>query len=170
MDTPATETRCESGLRTAWPAIYELSKSVMFGAFATVTAEGEPHVTPIGSIVLARDEPRGYYHPKFTGRLPRVLDRGGRFQLLLVDGSVSHWLGPLLRGRFDRLVAARLSGHALPRRESTDDEAARWQRRVRGVRWTRGYQLMWREMPFVQELRFDGFVPIRFGPMEHGAA
>jgi hypothetical protein len=155
-------------LRAAWPEIYDLSKATMFGAFATVTPDGAPHVTPIGSVVLHPDEPRGYYHPKFTAKLPRALDAGGRFELLFVDPRLRRWLPGLVRGRLDRLVAARLSGSALPRREATEEEATRWQRRVRLVSWTRGYELLWREMRFVQELRFDALVPIRFGAMPHG--
>lgn len=155
-------------LGAAWPQIHALSKAVMFGAFATVSAEGAPHVTPIGSIVLRRDEPRGYYHPKLTARLPRALDAGGRFQLLLVDPRITSWLPPLIRGEFKRLVAVRLRGHALPRREADQEEAARWRRRVRAVSWTRGYDLLWKEMRFVQDLVFDGMVPIRFGAMKHG--
>jgi hypothetical protein len=168
MDNPST-LEASRALQAAWPEIYALSKHTMFGAFATVTPEGSPHVTPIGSIVLHRSEPRGYYHPKFTAKLRRTLDAGGRFELLFVDTRLGQWLPALLRGRFDRLIAARLSGSALPRREATEDEARRWRARVRPVRWTRGYELLWKEMRFVQELRFDGLAPIRFGGMAHGA-
>jgi hypothetical protein len=158
-----------AALRSAWPELYALSKSTLFGAFATVTPEGAPHVTPIGSIVLHRSEPRGYYHPKFTAKLRRTLDAGGRFELLFVDTRLRRWLPALVRGRFDQLVAARLSGVALPRREATEEEAQRWRRRVRAVSWTRGYDLLWKEMRFVQELHFERLVPIRFGGMAHGA-
>jgi hypothetical protein len=157
-----------AALQATWPEIYELSKHTLFGAFATVTSEGAPHVTPIGSIVLHRSEPRGYY-PKFTANLRRRLDEGGRFELLFVDTRVTRWLPALVRGCFAQLVAARLSGFALPRREATEEEARRWRERVRPVSWTRGYELLWKEMRFVQELRFDGIAPIRFGGMQHGA-
>jgi hypothetical protein len=150
-----------------WPEIRRLWKSTVFGAFATVGPDG-PQVTPIGSVHLHPTEPRGYYHPILAARLQKTLTHDQRFELLFVDSRALPWLSALVRGRFDRLVAARLKGHAVgPRRPVTTDEAALWHRQVRAVKWTRGYELLWKDVRFVQELSFDALIPVRFGAMPH---
>jgi hypothetical protein len=161
------ENNDRADLMARWPEIRRLSRSTLFGSFATLGPDG-PQVTPIGSVYLHPSEPRGYYHPILTARLPKALAHDQRFELLFVDSDTLPWLKALLRGRFDHLVAARLKGHAVgPRRHVTEQEAALWQKRVRAVRWTRGYDLLWKDVRFVQELSFDALIPVRFGAMPH---
>lgn len=154
-------------LRARWPEIRKLWKSTLFGAFATLGPDG-PQVTPIGSVYLHPSEPRGYFHPIFAARLQKALTQDPRFELLFVDTGALPWITALVRGRFDRLVALRLKGHAVgARRHATEREAALWHQRVRAVRWTRGHDLLWKDVRFVQELSFDALVPVRFGKMPH---
>jgi hypothetical protein len=172
VELQPTESMANPGrveLSARWPEIRRLWKSTQFGAFATFGPEG-PQVTPIGSVYLHKTEPRGYYHPIFAARLMKTLTQDPRFELLFVDTGTLPWLTALVRGRFDRLVAARLKGHAVgPRRRATEQEVALWNRRVRPVRWTRGYDLLWKDVRFVQELSFDTLIPVRFGALPHGA-
>jgi uncharacterized protein len=159
----------QSELVARWPEVRKLWKSAPFGAFATSGPEG-PQVTPIGSIYLHESEPRGYFHPVFTSRLRKALSADQPFELLFVSNSPVQWLSGLVRGRFDHMVAARLKGRAQgARREAAADEVARWHRRVSKVRWTRGHDLLWKDVRFVQELRFDSLVPVRFGALRNGA-
>lgn len=164
------ESRAELGrseLLERWPAIRKLWKSTVFGAFATSGPAG-PQVTPMGSVYLHPSEPRGYYHPIFAARLQKTMTNDQRFELLFVETGALPWLTGLVRGRFDRLVAVRLKGHAVgARRHATEEEAALWHRRVRAVRWTRGFDLLWKDVRFVQELSFDALIPVRFGAMPH---
>lgn len=158
----------QSELITHWPELRRLWKSTAFGAFATSGPEG-PQVTPIGSIYLHETEPRGYFHPVFANRLRKALSPDQPFELLFVSASALQWLSGLVRGRFDRMVAVRLKGRALgSRRAATPEEVARWHERVRAVRWTRGHDLLWKDVRFVQELRFDSLIPVRFGAMRNG--
>jgi uncharacterized protein len=169
MPEPAEAGANPAALRTRWTEIRSVWKSTVFGAFATIGADGAPQVTPIGSVYLDPTEPRGYFHPIFTTRLRTALAQDERFELLFVDARASRWLAALVRGRFDRLIAARLKGHAVgPRRQSTEEEVARWRRRVRPVRWTRGHDLLWKDVRFAQELVFDALVPVRLGAMQRG--
>jgi hypothetical protein len=164
---PEARTAPNADLTARWPEIRKLWKSTLFGAFATNGPDG-PQVTPIGSVYLHPTEPRGYYHPIFGARLQKTLTQDPRFELLFVNTSALPWLKGLLRGRFDQLVAARLKGHALgARRPATPREAELWHERVRSVRWTRGHDLLWKDVRFVQELQFDALIPVRFGAMPH---
>lgn len=155
-------------LHARWPEIRALRKRTLFAAIATVDEDGLPHVTPVGSVFLHPTEPRGYYHPLMVKALRRHLRERRRFSLLFVDPAVRTWLPALVKGRFDRLVAARLTGYADgPPRRATEDEVERWKRVVRPVRWTRGHDLMWSKVTLTQELVFDGYRPVSFGPMPH---
>jgi hypothetical protein len=171
LDAVSKDAGQAADLAAHWGEIRAVWKATQFGAFATVGPDGAPQVAPIGSVYLHPSEPRGYYHPVLTARFRKALVEDQRFELLFVDTRASRWLMGLLRGRFDRLVAARLKGHALgPRRPTTQQEAERWQRMVRAVRWTRGYDLLWKDVRFVQELAFDAMIPVRFGAMRHGSS
>lgn len=156
-------------LTAQWPVIRKVWKSAMFGAFATVGADGWPSITPIGSVYLHPTEPRGYYHPVLTVRMPKHFVEQPRFELLFVSVNPAKWLSGLVRGRFDAPIAVRLRGRAMgPRRAINAEEAARWERMTRAVRWTRGYELLWKDVRFVQELTFERQVPVRLGAMRNG--
>jgi predicted pyridoxine 5'-phosphate oxidase superfamily flavin-nucleotide-binding protein len=98
-----------SSLRSAWPHIRAVWNAMPIGAFATVGADGSPQVTPIGSVYLDPNEPKGYYHPIFASRLRRNLGNEGRFELLFLDLRARTWLPALIRGRFNTWVASRLA-------------------------------------------------------------
>lgn len=162
---PATST-ADLSLRERWPQIRAVWRSAPFGAFASLAADGSPQVTPIGSVYLHPTEPRGYYHPVLSQRLRKNLADQSRFELLFVDGRIWNWGLSIVRGRMDQPLAVRVAGHALgERRALTAQEAERWERRMRFVRWTRGYELLWKDVRFVQELAFDRLVAVRFGAM-----
>ena len=81
-------------------------------AVATVGADGEPHVTPIGSVVLT--EPgRGFYFEEYPTRLPRNLRHDPRVSILAVNSSRGFWLRTLLFGRFPAPPAVRLRGRVV---------------------------------------------------------
>ncbi len=159
----------DDALRREWPAIRALFKRTTFAAIATVSEDGAPRVTPVGSVSLHPTEPRGYYHPLFVKTLRKNLRRDGRFEMLVVDVGPTTWLKALARGRFADLVAARLVGRVDgPPRPITEEEDARWRRKMRPVRWTKGYDLLWSNVPMSQDLVFEAYRPVRLGPMPHG--
>ncbi|MFK7987100.1 MAG: pyridoxamine 5'-phosphate oxidase family protein [Sandaracinaceae bacterium] len=170
-DAPTAElTRnADEVLQSQWPVIRKVWRASPIGFFATVDADGSPRVTPIGSVFLEKDAPRGYYLPKFTRRMRGNLRDGGRFQLLFLQTGAWPWLKGLVRGAFETPIAVRLKGHAVGRpRKASDEEVGRFQRLVRPVRWTKGYDLLWKDMALVQELQFDAADPIQFGAMRNG--
>jgi hypothetical protein len=137
-------------------------------AIATVGANGEPHVTPIGSVVLT--EPgRGFYFEEFPTHLPRNLRHDPRVSILGVNSSRSFWLRALLFGRFPSPPAIRLQGRVVGEpREATASELALWQRRVRPLRRLRGYALLWGRLRRVRDLEIDTAEPVLLGPMTEG--
>jgi len=172
-------------------------RSALHSAFATTSPDGTPHVSPIGSLWLVRDEPRGYYLDVYNMQLARNLDaarslegasaegdlqegdleegavqEGGRVTILAVDARYSMWLRALLVGRFPTWPGVRLTGVAGPRRKPSAEEFRQLQKQFKPFAWTRGYNLLWKRIERVREIAFDGVQPVKIGPMTkhlHGA-
>jgi hypothetical protein len=151
-------------LEKQWPEIRKIFRKANVCLVASVSADGFPHMTPIGSLYL-RDDLTGYYLERFPQGLRSNLDHCDRVEVIALDRSAGTWFGALLRGRFETLPAMRLRGHAGPRRPATEDEQDRWQRRVRRLRFTKGHGLLWSGMTHARDIRFDAFDPIRLGAM-----
>ncbi len=152
-------------LQENWSPIRALWKRSPSVAIASLAPDGSPHVTPIGSVWLHPTEPRGIYLELFTSQLPKNLDRDPRFALMLVDNGAWFWLRSLFAGRFSRPVAARLHGTAGKRRESTEEERARFQKLVAPVAWTKGHGMLWSSLPFARDLTFTRVSGVRLGAM-----
>lgn len=153
---------------TDWQAIKHLFRKAFASSFhyavSTVAENGEPHVTPIGSLILG--EPgRGCYFEEFPSRLPRNLASNPQVCVLAVNSSRWFWLTSLVRGKFRGRPAVRLYGKAGKVREATDAEIAVWQKRVRPVRFTKGHALMWRNMRTVRDIEFTRIEPVHIGQM-----
>ena len=133
-------------------------------AIATVDQDGEPHVTPIGSLILGSPG-QGVYFEEFPSRLPNNLTKNPKFCVLAVNSGRWFWLSSLIRGKFGSMPAVRLHGEAGKVRAATDEEIALWQRRVRSVRFTRGHAKIWRNMRVVRDIRFTRIEPVHIGEM-----
>jgi hypothetical protein len=154
-------------LERHWPEIRKIFQKATSFLVASISPEGFPHMTPIGTLYL-RDDMTGYYLERFPQGLPRNLDHCDRVEVIALDGRPKTWLGGLLRGRFSSVPAMRLRGHAGPRRPATEEEQERWQRKVRRLRFTKGHALLWSRMTHARDLRFDAYDPIRLGAMTEG--
>ncbi len=139
-------------------------RSSLHYAIASVNENGEPHVTPIGSLFLGKPG-RGFYFERFTRNLPRNLGGNARICVLAVNSSRWFWLRSLLGGRFSHLPAIRLHGITKELRPANDHEISLWRKRVRPARFTKGYGLMWKEMGMVREVEFDRIEPVYIGKM-----
>lgn len=158
-------------LKDDWTEVKALFRESFSSSFhyavASVGGDGEPHVTPIGSLILGGPG-QGFYFEKFTRNLPRNIDNGSRVCVLAVNSSRWFWMGSLVAGKFPRPPAVRLHGFAGPLRQATGREIALWQKRVARVRHTKGHRLMWRDMREVREITFDRIEPVHVGAMTSG--
>ncbi len=139
-------------------------KSSFHFAIATVTENGEPHVTPIGSLILGKPG-HGFYFEEFTQHLPRNLGSNKQVCVLAVNSSRWFWLKSLVGGRFSSPPAVRLHGVVGDLREATDKEIALWQNRVKRVSFSKGHAMMWRNMRMVRDIEFTKIEPVCMGEM-----
>ncbi|HEY6124059.1 MAG TPA: pyridoxamine 5'-phosphate oxidase family protein [Steroidobacteraceae bacterium] len=127
-------------------------------SMATVTPDGMPHVTPVGSLLL-REPGHAIYFEEFTQRMPANFRDNQNVCVLAVRSGRWFWLSSLLRGGFRSPPAIRLHGTVGPHRAATEEEIAAWQRRVGRLRFTRGHRMMWANMRTVRDVyltRADG--------------
>ena len=143
-------------------------QSSMHFSIASVDANGMPHVTPIGSLMLG-DLVNGHgqacYFEKFTRALPSHAQNNQNVCILAVNSSKWFWLKSLIRGQFYQQPAVRLNAHFGPLRKATEQELFRWQKRVKVARFTQGHQLMWQAMSHVRELTVTSITPVKIGKM-----
>ena len=152
-------------LENDWNEIRKIFARSFYASIATVDPDGLPHVSPIGSLLLHREPGRGFWFERFTTALPRHLEREKHLCAMAVDTRLRLWGRALIAGRFDTAPGVRLAGVAGPRREATEREVALFQRRVKLVRWTRGYKMLWSRFSSGREVTFDRVIPIRLGAM-----
>ena len=150
-----------------WPAICDLFQHAGCLLIASVSPDGFPHITPIGSLML-REDCTGWYLERFPEGLPRNLETCERIEVIALNHSPALWLRALVSGRFASLPGMRLRGTAGPRRPATLAERDCWLQKVRRLRWTKGHALLWKNMTHARDLRFEAYDPIRLGPMTAG--
>jgi hypothetical protein len=143
------------------------SSSLHF-AIATIGEDGEPCVTPIGSVVLT-DPGKGFYFEVYPTRLPRNVEKDARVAILGVNSGRWFWLKSLFLGRFVAPPAVRLRGRVVGEpRAPTTAERELFLRRVRPLRRLRGYKLLWSEFSHVRDLEIDSAEPVVIGAMTRG--
>lgn len=139
-------------------------KSSRHLSFATVTEDGSPHVTPIGSLIL-RDDCTGYYFEEYTKQMPANLKNNQNVSILAVNSGFWFWIKSLYSGNFSSHPGIRLHGKVGDRRLATEGEIAAWQNRVKSARKTKGYELIWKNLKYVRDIQFNAFEPITAGKM-----
>jgi uncharacterized protein len=151
-----------------WHKVKSLFKSAFSSSFhfavATVNENGEPHVTPIGSLILGKPG-HGIYFEKFSKNMPRNLNSNEKICVLAVNSSKWFWLKSLILGRFKNPPAVRLYGVAGDLREATQTEIALWQKRVKRLSFSKGHALLWRSMSMVRDVEFTRIEPVHFSEM-----
>lgn len=151
-----------------WKMIQDIVRNAMKTShhlsFATVSGDGVPHVTPIGSLML-RDDCTGYYFEEFTRQMPTNFESNRRISILAVNSGAWYWLKSIRSGRFPSLPGVRLHGRVGDRRPATVPEIDDWRERIKKARKTKGYKLIWEKLAQVRDIEFDSFEPITAGVM-----
>jgi len=151
-----------------WQEVKELFtksfKSSFHYAIATVNLEGEPHVTPIGSLILGRPG-HGIYFEEFPRQLPDNLNANKNICVLAVNSGRWFWIKSLMSGRFSSPPAVRLHGAVGEVRQASEKEVKLWQNRVKRVSFSKGHAMMWSNMKMVRDITFTSIEPVHMGEM-----
>ena len=135
--------------------------------FCTINYDGSPHTAPLGSLVLDKTEPRGYFFEVFTSNTARNLEKNPNICVMAVNSSKAFWLKFLLRGKFSESPGVRLTGTAGKKREATPEEIARFRKLIRTLKFTPGYKTLWGNVKFVRDIEFTRYETVKLGKTTH---
>ncbi|MHB9119155.1 MAG: pyridoxamine 5'-phosphate oxidase family protein [Burkholderiales bacterium] len=138
--------------------------SSIYCSIASVSTDGLPNVTPVGTVFL-RDDCSGFYFDTYTEHLAKNIQANGHVCVMAVNASKFYWLRSLLFGRFASPPGVRLYGAAGPLREAKPEELSLLQARIKSTRWLKGNRLLWSSLTHVRDLAFASFRPVAYPVM-----
>ncbi len=151
-----------------WPKVRALFKKSFLTswhyAIASVNAAEEPHVTPIGALILGKPG-HGFYFEEFTTQLPKNVETNKHICVMAVNSSRWFWTKSVLQGRLASPPAVRLHGTVGASREATEEEIELWQSRVKPMRFSKGHAMLWANMKTVRDITFSKLEPVQIGAM-----
>ncbi len=133
-------------------------------AIASIDKNGNPHITPIGSLMLGKAG-TGIYFERFTRNMPKNFTHNKHICVLAVNGGKWFWLKAILLGRFSSPPAIRLSGKVGEKRPATQAELALWHKQVGSLSFSKGYKTVWADMDTVRDITFNEAKPVHIGNM-----
>ncbi len=136
-------------------------------AFATVDKNGNPHITPIGSLIL-KDNCNGFFFDRFPVNMKENFKTSDRVSVLTVNTGFFFWLKSIRKGKFESPPGIRLYGKVGELRNATEAEKEMWQKKVHFTRRTKGYKILWKDMDYVRDISFDDFKLVTAGAMTKG--
>ena len=152
-----------------WPAIRRLFRksfaSSLHFTIVSVSADGSPHASPIGSLVLDPETSKGTYFEVFSTGLAKNLQTNRNVCVLAVNSGLRFWVSSLFTGKFREMPAPRLYGTVSDRREATPDEIQRWNKKIRNLMWLKGARALWGNVRYVREIHFTRAEKVRLGKL-----
>ncbi|MFK7775120.1 MAG: pyridoxamine 5'-phosphate oxidase family protein [Saprospiraceae bacterium] len=133
-------------------------------SIASVNAENQPTVTPIGSLFLNKN-PTGFYFEKFTTQLPRNSEANKNVCVLAVNSSKRFWIKSLFKGKFVTEPAIKLYGQLGEKRKATAAEMHALKRRMRFTSRLKGHHILWDNMNYIREINFIKAEKMNIGKM-----
>jgi len=153
-------------INEAWPEIKSVFRksfrSSLHFSIASIDPNGDPHITPIGSLILGMPG-KAIYFEEFTQKLPEYCAIRNNVCVLAVNSNKLFWLKSLITGNFNKPPAVRLYGKLGKRRMATEEEVKLWQKRVGVFKLTKGHKLIWKAMNTVREIELNSFEAVNLG-------
>ncbi len=158
-------------MRAIDPAVWSEARAVahrglrssLHAAIASVDSRGQPHVTPIGSLMLRREPGRAVYFDVLNARLAHNVDGDPRVTILIVDSSRRTWARGFLRGHFQEPPGVQLQATVGPRRTAAPKEKERFRAAVGPLVRTRGGGLLWADLEHARDVDVQAVRWVRLG-------
>ena len=136
----------------------------LFISIASVDADNNPTVTPIGSLFL-NDNQTAFYFEKYPTKLPKNAITNPNICALAVNSSKWFWLISLIKRKFKTNPAIKLYGELGERRKASEKEISRLNRRMTATRGLKGNTYLWKKMEHVRDITFTKAEAINLGEM-----
>ncbi|MCH4244851.1 pyridoxamine 5'-phosphate oxidase family protein [Acinetobacter gerneri] len=151
-----------------WNAIKNVfaqaQKANMHANIASVSKEGIPNITPIGTVFL-NDNGTGILFDSFSQQLAENLKQNHNVCISAVNSSKVFWLSSFIKGQFNSYPGVRLYATLGDLRPATDEEKLKVETRIQSLKWTRGSKLIWSDFNHVREFHINDFRWVRYPNM-----
>jgi hypothetical protein len=151
-----------------WITWRDLASQSFGFSFATVNPDGTPHVTPIGSLILSKDEPKGLYFQIFTSQMTQNLELNNRVCILAVHSSKWFFIRSFLSGKFKTPPGVRLSGTVGEKRIATEDEIQSLKAKLGLLGRLLKGEPGGLNIKYVRDIHFDSVKPVLVGKLTKG--
>lgn len=137
---------------------------------ATITDDGAPHLTPIGSLMLGENN-RGILFEKYSVNMGNNIKVNNKICIMGINASLMTILKGVIFKKLREPLGVRLWGVAGERRKATTEEIESLHRRIQSalpvfgkvIRHLNGYKILWGDMKYVRDIEFNKFDHVKFG-------
>ena len=142
----------------------DAQKAAMHCSIATVDAQLQPTITPIGTLFL-RENQSGFFFETYTESLQQNLPQNSKACIQAVNSSRLFWLKSLFKGQFSDYPGVRLYVEIGDLRLANAEELAQISRRIQSLKWTKGSQLIWSDFTHVRDFTVQSFRWVKYPKM-----
>ena len=148
--------------------VFEVGQaSTIYCSIATVSTNGIPHITPVGTVFL-RDDQTGYFFDHYAESLGKNIDLNPNVCIMAVNSGRLYWLRSLIKGRFVSPPGVRLYGKAGAIRPASAEEIEKIEKRVKPTQFLKGARALWSGFTHVRDIEFTSYKPITYPVMMDG--
>ncbi len=139
-------------------------QSNMHTNIATVSKDGIPNITPIGTVFL-NENGTGFLFDSFSQKLAENLKQNNNVCISVVNSSKIFWLSSFIKGEFSDYPGVRLYAELGELRPATDEEKLRVNARIKSLKWTKGSKLIWSDFTQVRVFQVIDYRWVKYPSM-----
>ena len=139
-------------------------KAAMHCSIATVDAQLQPTITPIGTLFL-RENQTGFVFDTYAESFKENLPQNKKACIQAINSSRLFWLKSLFKGEFSDYPGVRLYVEIGELRPATNEELAQITQRIQSLKWTKGSQLIWSDFTQVRDFSVQSFRWVKYPKM-----
>lgn len=140
-------------------------RTAMHCSIATVDANMQPSITPIGTVFLHEKDYSGFFFDTYSETLEQNLVLHPQACIQAINCGKLFWLSSLLKGQFSDYPGVRLYVTIGEKRLATDEELNLVQQRIRMLKWTKGAQLIWNDFNQIREFQVHTYKWVEYPHM-----
>lgn len=129
----------------------------MHCSIASMSPEGIPNITPIGTLFLNDSSPTGFFFDTYSATLQQHLKYNAQACIQAVNSSPVFWLKLLISGQFRTYPGVRLYAEIGELHPATAEEIYQVHRSIAPLKWTRDSKLIWSDFTLVREVHIHAF-------------
>ncbi|MEG1856164.1 MAG: pyridoxamine 5'-phosphate oxidase family protein [Acinetobacter sp.] len=144
--------------------VNDAQRAAMHCSIATVDAQLQPSITPIGTLFL-RENYSGFFFDSYAESFKENLPQNNKACIQAINSSRLFWLKSLLKGEFSDYPGVRLYVEIAALRAANDEELAQISQRIQTLKWTKGSKLIWSDFTQIREFTVQSFRWVKYPKM-----